>query len=241
MPTSNLNLPLIDRNMFADVPRDMNALANAIDETVGDNGKIALKIEVKDVRTELTKHTNDTVKHITPTERKGWNDNVSNFNQHILNNDIHITAAERQKWNQIDEVFTDIDNGLTGIANAVTDKGVPTPPKAGFATIIHNISLINTGKKKATGTTQISNTTIVKVTGLSFVPSVVYAYVQTADSHNCRSSYFPLGNSGLIQHQNTLGVQYAQSISLDTSVPGTVTFKCALSNISGNVNWEMYE
>lgn len=38
--TPNLGLPLIDSNMTADVPRDVNALANAVDAAVGDMSSV---------------------------------------------------------------------------------------------------------------------------------------------------------------------------------------------------------
>lgn len=41
MPTSNLNLPTIDNTKTADIVRDMNALAEAVDAAAGTNGGLA--------------------------------------------------------------------------------------------------------------------------------------------------------------------------------------------------------
>lgn len=43
----------------------------------------------------------------------------------------------------IDQLFTSVSNGKTLIANAITDKGVPTSSNDTFATMASNISLIN--------------------------------------------------------------------------------------------------
>ncbi|MGN7478935.1 hypothetical protein ACTHOQ_13890 [Solibacillus silvestris] len=177
--TPILGLPLIDRNMFADVPKDMNALAKAIDDAVGPLGAIALKSEVDVLKRFLDEHTRDNIKHITTRERVAWNKAVldlertysklGDLNQLPTNNKTSIVAA-------INEVFTDIDNGLKGVANAVTDKGVYTPPNAGFATIIQNISRIQTGRKQATGYSFVAGSELI-VSGYSFVPKIIIAAV----------------------------------------------------------------
>lgn len=52
-------------------------------------------------------------------------------------------------WSQ--DLFTSVANGKSGIANAISDMGVPTSPEAAFATMAANIRLINTGKPYVQG------------------------------------------------------------------------------------------
>lgn len=77
MPTTNLGLPLIAGNMTANVPRDMNALAEEIDL------KVAGKQEIVDVSNALTTHLADSVKHITGSERNKWNNAVNAISTEI--------------------------------------------------------------------------------------------------------------------------------------------------------------
>ena len=72
--------PQFDENMTADVPRDLNALAAAVEEALGT-------------------HESDAVKHITAEEREKWNAVKTSLEQHVADAVKHITAAERTAWN----------------------------------------------------------------------------------------------------------------------------------------------
>lgn len=70
MPTNKLGLPTVTENMTHDVPRDLNALANAVDEAAGT--KLATldadgQISSSQVRPipGLSTHMNDLTKHIS--------------------------------------------------------------------------------------------------------------------------------------------------------------------------------
>jgi len=143
MPTPNLNLPLIDRNMFADVPRDMNALAYAVDDAVGPNGKIALRQDLQSLQQILIDHINDTTKHPTPVERAGWNKAVVD----IGNKDVLLTQNKGNLVLAINELFQSSSDVKTNVAAAITDKGVPTSPTATGAQMAANIRAIQTGIK----------------------------------------------------------------------------------------------
>lgn len=141
MPTPNLNLPTIDRNMFADVPRDMNALAYAVDDAVGPNGKIALKQDLQSLNQTLINHINDNLKHPTPVERAGWNKAVvdlGNKDELLTNNKFNLVLA-------INELFQSSSDKNAKIAAAITDKGVPTSPTATGDQMAANIRAISSG------------------------------------------------------------------------------------------------
>lgn len=69
MPTPNLGLPLITGNMTANVPRDMNALAEAVDNAFGNLDELATKSEVSEVSNALTMHLNAELPHKFKNEK----------------------------------------------------------------------------------------------------------------------------------------------------------------------------
>lgn len=72
-----------------------------------------------------------------------------------------------------DTLFQSVSSGKTAIANATTQKGVPTSPTAEFATMAANILAIKTGKLSAKGTTPNFETEAYTISGLTFRPSVI--------------------------------------------------------------------
>ena len=122
--TAKLNLPLIDDNMVADVPRDVNAIANGIDARAGAaNGLATLGADGKVPAAQLSVSTppdasttrkgivqlNDTVTSTSTTQAATANavrTVQETVNAHSADSTKHVTAAERTKWN-----------------NAVTDIG----------------------------------------------------------------------------------------------------------------------
>jgi len=174
MPTPNLNLPTIDRNVFADVPRDMNALAYAIDEAVGQNGKIALRQDVQTLQQSLNNHINDNVKHITTPERAGWNKavvDIGDKNALVTQNKGNLVLA-------INELFQSSSDKNAKIAAAITEKGVSTSPTATGDQMASNIRAIQTGKKQksgyVTGVRLADGNDQITVTGLDFMPRMIF-------------------------------------------------------------------
>lgn len=76
--------------------------------------------------------------------------------------------------NDYDTLFQFVSNGKTAIANAITQKGVPTSPTAEFATMAANI-LNLTGF--ATGTRTVAANGNLSVEGLTFAPKIVFATI----------------------------------------------------------------
>lgn len=174
MQTPNLGLPLINRNMFADVPRDENALAYAVDDAAGPNGKIALKQEVQALQESFNNHANDNVKHVTKPERDGWNKaivDIGDKNALATQNKGNIVLA-------INELFQSSSDKNAKIASAITEKGVPTSPTATGDQMAANIRAIQTGKKQksgyVTGVRLADGNDQIIVTGLGFLPRMIF-------------------------------------------------------------------
>lgn len=149
MPTPNLNLPTIDRNMFVDVPRDMNALAYAVDDAVRPNGKIALRQDLQSLQQSLNNHINDNIKHVTQPERDGWNKAVVD----IGDKNILVTQNKDNLVLAINELFQSSSDKNDKIAAAITEQGVPTSPTATSDQMAANIRLIKGKSKSETLTT----------------------------------------------------------------------------------------
>ncbi|MGG2107757.1 hypothetical protein [Lysinibacillus pakistanensis] len=69
-----------------------------------------------------------------------------------------------------------VSNGKSQVANAITQKGVPTSADAEFATMANNIGQIKTGKKYARGSgtlQRVGQYLRIVVTGLDFKPSII--------------------------------------------------------------------
>lgn len=136
-------------------------------------------------------HTRNGELHLAPGER----DQIAASEIHRRDVSIHLAPGERAMIASVgdvselrtqdktslvaavNEVFIDVDNGLRDVANAVTDKGVHTPPDAGFATIVNNVRAIQTGKKMATGyvrgTRLPDKNDQISITGLDFLPRYI--------------------------------------------------------------------
>lgn len=84
MATPKLNLPTITGNETADVPRDFNAIANAIDNkagaadglaTLGPDGKVPsnqVNVDLQPIEQALAAHTADEEQHLQVGERDSW-------------------------------------------------------------------------------------------------------------------------------------------------------------------------
>lgn len=189
MPTPNLNLPLIDRNMFADATKDLNALAYAVDNAVGPNGKIALRQDVQTLQQSLNNHINDNVKHVTKPERDGWNKAVVD----IGNKDALVTQNKGNLVLAINELFQSSVDKNTKIASAITDKGVPTSADATGDQMAANIRAIQTGKKQksgyVTGVRLADGDDQISVTGLDFMPKMIFVRSPVVSQGSISSVY----------------------------------------------------
>ena len=77
MATTNYSLPTITGDMTADVVRDLNALADAVDVAIKQAvGTVDLS-EIENAINELREHVADNVRHITAKERESWNNSFN--------------------------------------------------------------------------------------------------------------------------------------------------------------------
>lgn len=173
MPTPNINLPTITPSMSADVPRDINALAYAVDGAFGE------------VDRDLTNHINDTQKHVATSDRASWNKAVTDIGDKTLlatQNKTNLVAA-------VNEVFQASSDKNTKIAAAITEKGVPTSPSAPGDQMAANIRAIQTGKRYASGDSVVSGF-FLEVRGLPFKPNIIVVkYVNSNDKGSQMAVY----------------------------------------------------
>lgn len=104
-------------------------------------------------------------------------------------------------------LFQSVSNGKAAIANAVTQRGVPTAANAEFATMAANI-LNLTGF--ATGTRTVNQGGALSVEGLTFEPKVVIGFNQATGKH----LYF--------ERLTDIGIGYVVGV-LDYGIPDGVT------------------
>ena len=153
--------------------------ADAINALAGEGNTTT----VKAVDDALKSHLSDTSSHITSTERATWNAKQAALGYvpvqqgggtGQLGNKVYIGWDGSKLKAQVDaldlgrlltesdydQLFQFANDGKTGIANAVTAKGVAASPTDTFATLATKIGQINTGKRYASGIVTSSTTTL---------------------------------------------------------------------------------
>lgn len=101
--------------------------------------------------TDIENAINNTNKNVSNLS-SSLNSSVSNINKSInelssdLDNSVNnINSSISEINSDIDELFQSVSNGKGLIAEAITDKGVPTSANAAFSTMANNIRAIETG------------------------------------------------------------------------------------------------
>lgn len=134
-----------------------------------------------------------------------------------------------QPWRDVSfsTLFQSVSNGKAQVANAITQKGVPTSPTAEFATMANNIMAIQTGKKFARGVASSANVegrAQISAQGLDFIPTLIIAskpnsnpttYVSTYASGNAMDNVNAQINmvSSLVNGNILVGTPALQSIA----------------------------
>ena len=138
-------------------------------ESLDTDEKANIVLALNEIYQDFKLHKADNVKHITTTERNTWNaketpsgaqtkaNAAANTVQQDLNNHKAESATIKHKAKEIglqdtnnnftavdvegamSELFTNVSDGKTLIAGAITDKGVPTQPSDAFNTMANNI------------------------------------------------------------------------------------------------------
>ena len=196
MPTTKLNLPLISGNMSADVPRDMNALAQKIDDLAGVPGGHALLDEDGKVI--------------------GMADMIA---RNVIVEDPKNIFAGGNVEVVLEELFTNADNAQRALAGVI---GAPTVPGNTFAKmstdvqerknelatglrrlkvsatggetlkgLVDKVNAAPVGRRSRFGTVQGNRQQTISIRGLGFRPSVIFA--RGASNVAFSSSVVPYG------------------------------------------------
>lgn len=165
MPTTKLILPTISGNMTADVVRDFNALAEAVDgkagtsnglATLDSSGKVPanqLNIDTSNLATkeELTAHKADDGIHVTQAKQDSWNQAVTD----IGSKSSLKTTAKNDLVSAINEAFQFANDGKTDIASVVGSPATVNDTFALLKTHIQNVK--NKGATNLTNKGQSAN------------------------------------------------------------------------------------
>lgn len=198
MPTLNLGLPLLTGNMTADVVRDMNALAEAVDAKAGSADGLATlgadgKVPSSQLSVSAPADATTTVKGIVMLEDSVTSTSVTKaatpkaVKTAMDRADAAFLQANdiKGKWASVvgsPLLSTDTSTVLQSktqtikndLATNLTAKGQSSVGTETLDALIDKVALVSTGKKWASGTTTAHATTgKFTVTGLSFVPSYV--------------------------------------------------------------------
>ena len=197
--TTKLKLPKISDNMTADVVRDINGLADAVDAkagaagglaTLGADGKVPagqLAVDMSGLATkaELSAH-NEEKASLTAYGHAKLSSATDSSAEDVASTPKAVKAA----YDRAEQAFTQANDGKTAVANAVTAKGVTASPADTFATLASKIGQISIGKKWASGIARSSTNQVryydtnnnyydfygIDVSGFDFTPGVIIVF-----------------------------------------------------------------
>lgn len=212
--TANLNLKKPDQTDYVNIG-DLNDNMDVIDEVVQE----ALT-RVKGL--DKVENTSDLDKPISRDTQNALNETKEFLDIHENDLAKHVSIKEREKWNKVGEVedlmttsktdivtavnelFTNVSDSKSLIANAIIDKGITVSTSDDFTQLATAISNIDTGKKSAQGTMMMpsANRNLI-VRGLIFKPRVVvYSYYRGGFYHGVYSASTPSISSVLTRNDN---------------------------------------
>ena len=172
-------------NQFTD---GFNSWFAGIKNTLGEDAAGNLLNKINELAgsgrtTETVKGNADNITSLNNAVTAHLSENASSAHKDkniaVMDANSHFTATNLD--GVLDELFTNANDGKTGIANAVTAKGVPASPSDTFSALADKIGQINTGKKWASGTVSDVNSKFT-VNNLDFKPSVVILYSITLNA-----------------------------------------------------------
>jgi len=105
-----------------------------------------------------------------------------------------LTTDKSNVVKAINELFTNVSNGKTSIAAAITGKGVPALGSDTFAQLAAKIGQIVTGKRWASGTISLVQESFLTVNALDFEPKFILVDIQTNTAY--RRAYISGGHLG---------------------------------------------
>lgn len=170
-----------------------------------ENGSIKdLQEQVEQLETKVNVHLNEFTSHKNETasqlNKLSTQDGATLIGIKDINNNFTSTNVE----DALNEVFTNVSNGKTKIATAITDKGVATSPNDPFITMATNISNIETGKYgTATANDVLIGKTIGTETGLVTGTIPNYGRAVLGQGYTTPKSYLADGGGSLVIEPNT--------------------------------------
>lgn len=218
MATNKLNLPTITHNQTADVPRDLNALANAVDAkvavpnglaTLGADGKVPaaqIAVDLTSIERAIADDKQALATHAGTSAGIAAKGHVQ-LSSSTTSNDETMAATPRavkSAYDRAEAAFTSASNGKTAIKQAVAgvDPRVVVPADPSFAQLATAVGQIQTGKKHAFGTVSVTpfgnytdldgvrvTTGQAIVSGLTFRPTLIKLFFTQYPSPQLPQSY----------------------------------------------------
>lgn len=179
MPTPKLNLPLISGNMSADVPRDMNALAQKIDSLAGVPGghamldeegnvigikaMIARNVAVEDPKNIFTGANVEVVLEELFT-------NADNAQRALAS----VVGSPTTAGDTFTKIRTDIQTQKTNLRNNLAKLKVPASDTEPLKSLVDKVGTATAGRRSAYGSTNLSGAELLSIRNLDFRPSVIF-------------------------------------------------------------------
>lgn len=109
VPVGNLPSSLTDTYSKTEIDNKNTAILNSATTLVNTESTRAKNIE-NGLRHDLDSHINDTVKHVTQTEKDIWNAKVdasdlTSYDNHISDTVIHVTQNDKDRWDGMNKVY----------------------------------------------------------------------------------------------------------------------------------------
>lgn len=118
-------------------------------------------------------------------------------------------GALREAMEKANSAFQSASDGKTAVAAAITGKGVAASGSDTFPVLAQKIGQINTGKRSSSGTYTTDLSRTIRITGLSFSPTLIIFYMPTSADR-----------TGIAQRVLSMETKF---ISSDTTYWGTFT------------------
>lgn len=180
MPTTKLNLPLISGNMSADVPRDLNALAQKIDDLAGvpgghalldENGKvigmadmIARNVQVEDPKNIFAGANVEVVLEELFT-------NADNAQRAVAG----VIGAPTVPGDPFVKIRQDLQDRKRELRNGLLRLKVSATETESLKSLVDKVNAAPVGRRSRFGTLQGNRQQTITVRGLGFRPSVIFA------------------------------------------------------------------
>lgn len=220
MTTTKLNLPTISGNMTADIVRDINALAEAVDAKVGVSGGLATldgngKVPAGQLNVQSPADASTSVKGVVQLS------SATNSTSETL---AATAKAVKTAMDQANAAFTSASDGKTSIANAA---GAPSVSSDTFTKIASDIT---TGKANIAGAIRGKGGTVNDADAWSAMASAVsglpvkrWASGTVTSSSVTTTFTYADGTIGSYRSISVSGLNFTPSVILASQVSGNTS------------------